>query len=346
MKKIYIILILLFSGSLNADISFNEIQHLTNQIYIVKARRISSAELSKHLEILEKRKSSISAEEYDNAVNYTNAYFIAMEMALEPPAVALPKIFAIYENDKINGQNISIPGETYNMTLKDLAYRMAQSKMGTYFTPSFPMYKYRESIIFNWIPENLSSHLMTVHFYYSGRKHLKYLWEAWYYCWRLENERKAPREEVIKRLILEITMPFGYNIFPFLAKALENGDDSLNQVLGAVEIESGFSGRGLFYRPILESLASKNSSYYLKRFDEITDAEHFINWWNSNQDKYYIPYSEKKISDLKPILPEKSCAFLAELEYKKLVETEEALIKFCNQPLKDNTNCWYYRLKD
>jgi hypothetical protein len=338
--------LLLFSGSLSADISFYEIQQLTNKIYTVDTRRISSTELSKYLEILEKSQNNISSKEYEKAVQYTNAYFIAMEMKLEPPATALPKIFALYENDTINSQNISIADGTYNMTLKDWAYRMAKSRMGTYLMPDFPMYKYRESIIFNWIPENLSSHLMTVHFYYSGRKYLKHLWEAWYYCWKLENERKNPRKEVIKKLIIEITTPFGYNIFPFLAKALEDGDDSLNQLLRSIDIESGFSGRGLFYKPIRESLTVKDESYYLKSFDKITNADHFLKWWNANKDKYCVPYSEKQISDLKSILPEKSCDFLAELEYKKLLETEHALVKFCNQPLKDNTNCWYYRLED
>lgn len=339
-------LILTFCSLTNAEISFTELQNITNKIYLTETKLILGKELPKYLEILKKRRNTESCKEYDDAVRYTNAYFTAMEMALEPPAIALPKLFALFENKSLNQQTIKHPLDNHDESLREWAYHAIESRMGTDLAPDLQMDKYRESIIFNWMPPKSSYTVATIHFYYSGRKHLKTLWEVWYDCWKKEQSRQNPRPEVEERLLNEITSYFGYNIFQFVAEAIESGDETMSPLVRKLEPSSGYEETILFASPELNEHNVENSNYYLKSLDNFQDTVAFLKWWKENKHKYVIPEPDKKLSDLKPMLTDQKTSSHADIAYKRLLELEHALIKFCNQPLKDNTNCWYYRLED
>lgn len=345
-KILLAFLIMIFCIFSYAEISFTELQNFTNKIYLTETKLILGKEFQKNLEILKKGKDTESCKEYDGAVRYTNAYFIAMEMALEPPAIALPKLFALFENKSLNQQTIKHPLDSHDKSLKEWAYHAIESRMGTDLAPDLQMDKYKDSVIFNWMPPKSSYAVATIHFYYSGRKHLKTIWDAWYDCWKKEQSRQEPRPEVEERLLDEITSCFGYNIFTFVADAIEKGDDSLSSLVKMLEPYSGYEETLLFSPPELIEHNTENSNYYLKPLDNFQDTEVFLKWWKENKHKYVIPEPDKKLSDLRPMLTDQKSSPHADIAFKRLMELENALIKFCNQPLKDNTNCWYYRLKD
>lgn len=337
------LVLLTFSFSLKADISFSDLQDLTNKIYITETRIINTFELSKHLEILKKERGLVSAEEINDAIHYTNAYYLSMEMALEPPATALPKLIALFENEDLNKEMIKLPNYPMDIPLKIWAYNAAKCKMGTSFMPNFPSYRYSESIIFNWIPSDVSYATTTLHFYYSGRKYLRYLWYAWYDCWKKETNRQNPRSEIIKRLIDEITLPFGYNIFQFVAEALENGDKTLQPLVETLDPSSGYAKYFCFV-PNPRYKIANDSSFYLSKPKNFEDSESFLKWWKDNKYKYDIPEANKKLSDLKSVLRDNNNSPNADIAFKKIMEIDEALIKFCSKKNCDNTNCWYYKL--
>ena len=200
-----------------------------------------------------------------------------------------------------------------------------------------------------WLPDQSvmwNKHNLTFFWYYVGLKYLPTLWEDWYKCWKMENQRTEPRKMVLTRLAKEISRQFNYHLFPFVAKAIEDGDTSLKLLLEELS-------RCSYHRDLLYcSLRSDASPFEsLKRWPDdkpnFTDEKSFLIWWDKYKDNYIVAPSDKKLSDIKNIFERKYPPnFFTKKMYESALKAEKALDEYCKRENRPLTNCWYFNIKE
>lgn len=140
--------------------------------------------------------------------------------------------------------------------------------------------------------------------WYEGRKYMPKIWESWYECWKVENERESPRETVLKVLSEEI-VDLGYSAFPFIAEKISSGDETLNKIYPRKDIVNLIREDGWKYcLPPCEGLSSceirLKGSLIIKKlnFDR-------MKIWQKNAEAYYRNYNPRDAKYWYWRLPEK-----------------------------------------
>jgi len=224
-----------FVSLLRAETSFKDLQSLTNEIAITHHRTVMTRLLPPHLKVLADAEkggaNAPSAEALADAIDFTNAYYTTKAFDSKPLSEVIPKLFDLLENDELtNYQQVFLDGK-YTNTYGQWVYELINTKMNV---DTNPLYE-KDQVTMLWFPQdkglNPSSAELTCFWYYSGLKHLPTLWNDWYGLWKLENQRSFPRENVLERLSKEIAKQFNYHLFPFVAKAIEDGDKTLEPLV-------------------------------------------------------------------------------------------------------------------
>lgn len=352
MKKIiFFLLTVSFASLLRAEASFKDLQSLTNIIAITHHRTVLTTFLLQHLNVLEAAEkggtNAPSAEAVADAIDYTNAYYTSKAFDYEPLSKVIPKLFDLLENDELTDyQQVFLDGK-YTNTYGQWVYELIYAKMNINTNPLYE----KDQATMLWFPPdkglNPGNAELTCFWYYSGLKHLPTLWEDWYKLWKLENQKDFPRTNILERLSKEISRQFSYHLFPYVAKAIEDGDSTLDPLVDKLP-----------NRPLLTpavDLGLPNDYYHLPNrilYSErtkpfYTNSTSFVSWWKDNKEKYIIPQPRTTLADFKHVVKrEYRPMWIDETKYKHLLSLEKALSDYCSLKERPISNCWYFSLKD
>ncbi len=352
MKNILCLLIALALTSFSqAETSFKELQSLTNIIAITHHRTLMTKLLLPHLEVLKAADkggtNAPSAETVADAIDYTNAYYTLRAFDHEPFSELIPKLFDLLENDELtNYQQVFLDGK-YTNTYGQWVYELINTKMNI---DTNPLYE-KDQVTMLWFPKDehgISSNSgMTYFWYYAGLKHLPTLWEDWYKLWKMENQREFPRTNVLERLSKEISRQFSYHLFPYVAKAIENGDTTLDPLVDKLPnrpLLTPFMDLGLpndyYHSPNRILYSERTKPFY-------TNSISFVSWWKDNKEKYIIPQPKTKLADFEHVVRRQyRPMWIDETRYKAALRLEKALDEYCALKEHPISNCWYFSLKD
>ena len=315
-----------FSFAVNAD---EKSQVLKEKIAKTSKHFVYFDRYKKALAVLEKATENTPAEEIKIAQQITNIFAIRKEMDAIPPSKAIPDLFRLYENDELTDEEIVFYDGMYTNSFADLVYRIIQPKLGVFASQA------RHPLFFAGIPSQSpvrNPRFFPIFWYYAGYKYMDTFWNDWYSCWKKEQSRNKPREEVLERLADEISQQFNYHIFPYVAQALKSGDTSLATLIRYLPKDGGYHYPTHFYDVNLVLF---------------TDAESFLKFWEENKEDYIIPSPEHTLRDLEHIckrinLPR---AFSPGV-LPRMLEAEKALAEYSANPNHSLTNTWYYLLED
>ena len=347
MKHIWLLLCLVvLPFSVDAAPSLAELKALTNLIINIYSKTLVLDDYYDSLKVL--KTSGNSSETVDqktllNAKAVTNSYAEEVTFDEIPPSKALPLFFALLENDELTDWECSLKDKKYNGSFGEWVYQLIIQKLQIFTQED------SENIMMLWLPDQSvmwNKHNLTFFWYYVGLKYLPTLWEDWYKCWKMENQRTEPRKMVLTRLAKEISRQFNYHLFPFVAKAIEDGDTSLKLLLEELS-------RCSYHRDLLYcSLRSDASPFEsLKRWPDdkpnFTDEKSFLIWWDKYKDNYIVAPSDKKLSDIKNIFERKYPPnFFTKKMYESALKAEKALDEYCKLKNRPLTNCWYFNIKE
>ena len=356
MKNIlYFLIMFVFASLLHAETSFKELQSLTNIIAITHHRTVMTKLLSPHLKVLEEAEkggaNAPSAEATSDAIDFTNAYYTTKAFDNKPLSEIIPKLFDLLENDELtNYQQVFLDGK-YTNTYGQWVYELIFTKMNI---DTNPLHE-KDQVTMLWFPRdkglNPWSAELTCFWYYSGLKHLPTLWNDWYSLWKLENQREFPRTNVLERLSKEISKQFSYHLFPFVAKAIEDGDQTLEPLIDKLphrNLHDPFMGPALPTGfPLCDPNAPAFKAYCEANKPFYTNSTTFVSWWNNNKDKYIIPQPKTTLADFKHVVRrEYRPMWIDETKYKNLLSLEKALDDYCALEERPISNCWYFSIKD
>ena len=343
MKKIFIYLFSALVYSVHADPCLTELKSLTNSVINIYSKISIFDDYYACLKIL--KASSNSSETFDqktllNAKAVTNSY--AEEVCFDeiPPSKALPQLFALLENDELTDWQCSLMDNKYKGSFGEWVYQLIIQKLQIFAEED------KENVMMLWLPEQSvmwNDHDLAFFWYYVGLKHLPSLWNDWYSIWKLENKRTEPRKAVLKKLAKEIARQFSYHLYPFVAKAIEEGDTTLKPLLKELACRS-------YHESLLYHSLRSNEIHEVKRpqdYPNFRDEESFLIWWNKNKDNYIVPPSQKKLSDIKNIFERKyPPRFFTKEMYESALKAEKALDEYCKRENRPLTNCWYFNIKE
>ena len=344
MKHIWLLLCLVvLPFSVDAAPSLAELKALTNLIINIYSKTLVLDDYCDSLKVL--KTSGNSSETVDqktllNAKAVTNSYAEEVSFDEIPPSKALPLLFALLENDELTDWQCSLMENEFNDSFGELVYQLIIGKM------RISTKRDKKNIMMIWLPEKSAmwnSHDLTFFWYYAGLKHLPTLWNDWYAVWKLENKREKPRNDVLKRLANEIARQFSYHLYPFVAKAIEEGDTTLKPLLLELACRS-------YHESLLYHSISSKEIHEVKRpkdYPNFRDEESFLAWWNEYKDHFIIPPSDKKLSDIKNIFERKyPPRFFTKEMYESALKAEKALDEYCKRENRPLTNCWYFNIKE
>ena len=329
-----------------AESSLPELQALTN-IILTAHSRIAPFDIYKSslktIKSYENKAENEDQQKLLNAKAVTNCYEESVKLDKIPPSKALPLFFALLENDELTDWECSLKDKKYNGSFGEWVYQLIIQKLQIFTQED------SENIMMLWLPDQSvmwNKHNLTFFWYYVGLKYLPTLWEDWYKCWKMENQRTEPRKMVLTRLAKEISRQFNYHLFPFVAKAIEDGDTSLKLLLEELS-------RCSYHRDLLYcSLRSDASPFEsLKRWPDdkpnFTDEKSFLIWWDKYKDNYIVAPSDKKLSDIKNIFERKYPPnYFTKKMYESALKAEKALDEYCKLENRPLTNCWYFNIKE
>ena len=348
MKFSLCFLIWLASSSALAVTTFNELQSFTNKILIADSILFRAKDLPNYLNTL-KHSGNIEdpkiIAEVNNAKKYTNAYLIAKELDEEPPSVIIPKMFALIETSSLVTNRYTFYNGTYTNSLRDWVYMKAANKLDIATRVK------KDSITMLWLPECtyiLAPKYMVLIWYYIGLKGLPLFWDDWYACWSKENSRANPRNFVLRKMSKEITGQFSYHLFPFIADAIEKGDESMGILLD--ELSGNLNSSQFAFRiEYLNICDIKDIKKYVYDANEsnYTNCQSFLKWWKENKNNYELTLPNYRISDIKYIFGEKNVSSVFNEEtYKIALKAEDAFKRYISLKTRPVSNYWYFSLKD
>lgn len=354
MKQLYLILgLFVFVLSSNAETNYKDLQSLTNVIAITHHRTVMTKLLPQYLKVLEAAEKGCTnapkAETVADAIDFTNAYFTTRAFDNKPLSELIPELFELLENDELTDHwQVFLDGK-YTNTYGEWVYQIINTKLNIDTRPLEEI----DQVTMLWFPRgdgrNPWSYELAYFWYYSGLKHLPTLWNDWYYLWKLETKRDVPRTNVLERLSREISRQFSYHLFPFVAKAIEDGDKTLEILVEKLPhrgVRNPFMGP---LRPSYDNYpANKDEfqAYYEVTRPYFTNSTSFVSWWNNEKNKYIIQQPDRKISDLKHILKRKCRPnVFDEVRFKETLIYEKALDDYCALNERPISNCWYFSIK-
>ena len=352
MKNLFLLLLVgTLAFSLRAETSFQDLQSFTNMITMAHTKFVSGEKLLSELQVLQKAESNSedkpSYERIAAAKAFTNAFVYAKEFDNMPPAIAIPLLFQLLENDALTNHKQVFSDGMYTNSFGEWVYQLIIDKMDIHaaFSP--------ESITMLWVPKDtklVNSKEFLFFWYYAGLKHLPTLWNDWYGLWKSENQREAPRPYVLERLSSEISGQFGYHLFPYVAEAIDNGDETLQPLLDKLPHDGGYHYRFLFYPPvnhINKSVPEEVKPYFPPQNGTFSNATSFVEWWEKNKKDFIFPQPKTKLADLKHIIKRQFRPnVMDETRYKSALELEKVLDGYCAQKARPTANCWYFAIKD
>lgn len=347
MKNLFLYFIL-FSVvfSVYAESNLTELHSLTNLILKAYDRTITMDTYQNSLKTLksfQKDNEGANKQVILNALILTNRYEDIVKLDETPPSKALPLYFSLFENDELTDWQCSLMDNQYKGSFGEWVYQLIIQKLQIFTQED------RESVMMLWLPEQSvmwNDHDLAFFWYYAGLKYLPTLWNDWHRIWKMENARKEPREEVLKKLAKEIARQFNYHLFPFVAKAIEEGDATLKPLLK--ELSNSSYHRFWLYHSFspTESLL-ESSSRLPADYPQFNDEKTFLVWWDKYKDNYTIPPSGKKLSDIRNIFERKYPAWYFTKEmYKSALQAEKALDEYCKLKERPISNCWYFTMKE
>lgn len=335
MKKTMIFIFsLVFVSLLRADIDFESLQKLTNQIDIAYGKvMIMKSDLTTYLDVLASKSNVEGIKPSEKAIReaicLTNAYAVTKHLEQMPPAKALPLYVSLMENDSLIDRQIVLFDGSYTNTFSSFLNGKIHTKLDINAYSGF-----KKTPTMLWLPKSMpmTQIQMALFWYYIGRKYLPVLWEDWYKCWKLENQLEKPRFEVLEKLAKDLNYEFGYHVYPFIAEAIRQGDDTFQPLIDVLPKFGGYTGFGW--------------SLDLDKSYGFVDSKTFLTWWDHNKDNFIIP-DGKNINDVKNIFYRKNPAdCLGPDTYKRYLQLGKILDEYCKQEERPLTNCWYFTMKE
>ena len=349
MKSLFLLLLVgTLAYSLRAETSFKDLQSLTNTIAIMQHRTVVYDLLLHHREVLKAAEkggtNAPSADVVADSIDFTNAFFETDAFYKRPPAEIVPMLFDLLENDEICDRwQVFINGQ-YTNTYSQWVYALIYERLGIYTQVQHQ----KDQATMLWFPEGESfigwPEEFPFFWYYTGLKHLPTLWDDWYTIWKLENQRDVPRTNIIERLSWQISKQFGYHLFPFVAKAIEGGDKTLEPLINKLPKTHN-------YRMLLwgswrcDVHSGPEAIEATKPF--FTNATSFVSWWKDNKEKYIMPLPKRTLADFKHVIRRKCRpSWIDESRYRAALRVEKVLDAYCAQKERPISNCWYFAIKD
>ena len=275
-----------------------------------------------------------------DSIDFTNAFFETDAFYKRPPAEIVPMLFDLLENDEICDRwQVFINGQ-YTNTYSQWVYELIYERLEIYTLVK----DQKDQVTMLWFPEGESSIGRPVEFpffwYYAGLKHLPTLWDDWYTIWKLENKRDVPRTNILERLSAQISSQFSYHLFPFVAKAIEDGDKTLEPLINKLPKTHNYRmllWGSWWYNISLDPAVSEAHKLFF------TNATSFVSWWKDNKEKYIIPLPKRTLADFKHVIRRKcKPIWIDETRYRAALRVEKALDAYCAQKERSITNCWYF----
>ncbi|MBR5946413.1 hypothetical protein IKZ80_04945, partial [bacterium] len=271
-KAITFLCCLFFVVITKADVDFQTLQALTNQIATAYGRGfILKSDLQHYLGVLASKNKAEgdkpSEEAIREAISLTNAYAETKHLEQMPPSKALPLYFALLENDQIMERGLIFNDGNYSNSFENILSDIIFTKLdinaraaGGNKTPT--------TLFFWYAGYALPRLQQTLFWYYIGLDYLPTLWEDWYKCWKLENKSEKPRLGVLKKLAEDLSNDFGYHTYPFIAEAIKSGDETFQPLIDVMLKHGSYSkfGRGL------------DKPY------NFSDPKSFVTWWENNKE--------------------------------------------------------------
>ena len=329
--------------SVFADYDLEELQAFTNLIIRANSSVVpldAYHRCLQELKVLDGSKENVDRQNLTNLKAATNCYNESLVLDKIPPSKALPLLFSLLENEKLTDFSCNLKDNKFNGSFGEWVYQLIIRKLQI-FTK-----KDANDIVMIWLPEDSvmwNNHDLVFFWYYVGLKYLPTLWSDWYKCWKIENQRSEPRPKVLKKMANDLNRQFHYHLFPFVAKAIEDGDTSLKPLLEELS-------RCSYHRPLLyRSLKSSGTSAFNKPYDDpdFKDEKSFLVWWDKYKDNYIVAPSNKKLSDIKNIFERKyPPRFFTKEMYESALKAEKALDEYCKRENRPLTNCWYFNIKE
>ncbi len=327
MKQVYLfVFFVMLSCFVKGEIKTDELDRFNRAIKLAFESNVSFEEVQVAQKKLAENKN-ITQEELDKAVKCTNAYANKIYLSKLPPAKAVPLLSALLENDELTDCNEKIFDGKYKYPYYVFINAMIAEKLSLLTIG-------QDYVTMSWFPKDvwISKHQMIFFWNYIGLKYLPVLWNDWYACWKLENKREKPREEVLTKLVQEIALQFGNNLFPFVAKAVKDGDKTLQPLIDLLPHDGGYQFRFCDITPPEKSF---------------TDSESFLQWWEENQKDYIYERPQKSLESLEHIFERQSKPSIFDPQiYKNLVEMKKAIESYCNSNNRAVTNSWFYKMEE
>ncbi|MBP5626793.1 hypothetical protein J6X96_01320 [bacterium] len=169
------------------------------------------------------------------------------------------------------------------------------------------------NVAFSWLKHNDGERVFDcneiIYFWWNyDRKHVPEIWNKWYKCWQIENDREKPRDVVLDRLAYDITR-LGFYFFPYIYSAIKSGDNSLN---------------GLF---------SPNKSV----------NNNFITWWEKNKENYILP-DPKGWNHINTMISDKKLPF-GSWQLENMPKWHQMAEEYYSKT-DNNDHYWYYLIPD
>lgn len=335
MKNILICLLCIaFSMCVKASVDIKELQALTNQMIIAYGKcRMEKSSLARHLEILTAKDKPEgerpSEKEISEAIMATNIYAVTRYLEYMPPSKALPLYFSLLENDQLMDNKTVFYNGTNSNSFFDILSERIYIKMGV-DAGGTGCDKTPTAMTLLHTGGFFSRASGALFWYYIGLEYLPTFWEDWYKCWKLEHEREKPRAAVLKRLARNLEYEFGYHVYPFIAEAIKQGDET--------------------FQPLIDSLCKYGNytalGWSLDKPYKFSDPKSFLAWWEENKEDFIIP-AHKKITEVKNVYTRQISEDQLGLGcYKAQIKRGKKLDECCKLKERPISNCWYFTMKE
>ena len=353
MKRLFLLLLIgALAYSLKAETSFRDLQSLTNSIAIILHRITDIGFMPKHLKLLEDAAkggtNAPSAKAVADSIDFTNTFFETIAFEEAPPAEIIPELFDLLENDEICARRYVFLDGKYTNTYTQLVCELIGEKLDI----SAEIFTQKDEATLLWFPKEEYPYgdrtLLLFFWYYAGLKHLPTLWDDWYTIWKLENQRDVPRTNIIERLSWQISRQFSYHLFPLVAKAIEDGDKTLEPLIDKLPKRYFVDFATMWpLKPKLGASDEEIQAFIKATRPFFTNSTSFVSWWKDNKEKYIIPQPKRTLSDFKHVIRRKcGSSWICETRYKAILRLEKALDAYCAQKEHPISNCWYFTIKD
>lgn len=335
MKKTLIFILAFGSAiSLMADVDFKTLQAFTNQIVIAYSKGLmAKSDLTEYLAVLSSKEKPESErpseEEIVEATRATNVYAVTKHIAQMPPSKALPLYFALLENDQLMDREMVFCSENYSNSFANILNELIFIKLDVKARANGGN-KTPETLFFWRAGGGFPQTQQTLFWYYIGLDYLPTLWEDWYTCWKLENKREKPRQSVLKKLAKDLSFEFGYHVYPFIAEAIRQGDETFQPFIDILPKREGYNFPG----------------WNLDKPFKFSDPKSFLAWWDENKDDFILP-PHKKITEVSNVYVRKNMGVLGGIDcYNATIDLGKKLEEYCKLKERPLTNCWYFNIKE